>query len=147
MTQSVDPGFSRRMLELKQHAATTYQSLQGRARREWCIPKDNTEPLHDIANMHKPAFDREPLNAAYDAAVAGAAGEVSTGNILALRLQLAAVAAEERAYRHRHMSLPRAICAAHGRAYGLGEGSLFSPTGIEGDVAAYIKAGSAGVGV
>ncbi len=144
MTQSIDKTFSARMQELRQQAVQLYKSVQGKSQRVWQVPTvQPTTPLA-VMSLHTPAFDRTALNEDYDAIVAGKAAESSNGAVLALRLQLAVVAAEERAYRHRHMSVARAICTAHGRCYGQGEGSLFGPQGIEGDVATYMRAGSAG---
>jgi hypothetical protein len=133
------------MSELKSQAAAAYKSLQGAAQREWQIPIANTRSLQDVKGMHLPAYDRTQLNNDYVALINGATdGAASNGEVLALRLQLAVMAVEERAYRHRHMTLSRAICTAHGRCYGHGEGELFSPIGIEGDVATYIRSGLVG---
>lgn len=144
MTQSIDKTFSTRMRELRQQAVQLYKSVQGTSQRVWQVPAVQTTPLLDVGQLHDPAFDRTSLNDDYNAIVAGKSAESSNGAVLALRLQLAAVAAEERAYRHRHMSVARAICTSHGRCYGQGEGTLFGPTGIEGDVATYMRAGSSG---
>lgn len=145
MTQSVDKTFSNRMRTLQTQARQLYKSVQCAAQRIWQVSATQVS-LHDISGMHKPEFDRTELNNDYDEIVAGKAAGSSNGEVLGLRLQIAVVAAEERAYRHRHMSLARAVATAHGRCYGQGEGALFSPTGIEGDVATYIRAGSAGTG-
>lgn len=144
MTQSIDKTFSDRMRELRRQAVQLYKSVQGGTQRIWQVPAVQTTPPLAVGELHTPAFDRAALNEDYDALVAGKSAENSNGAVLALRLQLAVVAAEERAYRHRHMSVARAICTAHGRCYGQGEGSLFGPQGIEGDVATYMRAGSAG---
>lgn len=144
MTQGIDKTFSARMRELRQQAVQLYKSVQGKAQRVWQVPSEQTTPPLDVSQLHNPAFDRTSLNNDYDALVAGRSTEDSNGAVLALRLQLAAVAVEERAYRHRHMSVARAICTAHGRCYGQGEGSLFGPKGIEGDAAAYMAAGAVG---
>ena len=142
MTQSIDPTFSARMRELRLQAASLYNSLICTAQRAWQVPKAQTTSMFNIAEMHKPAFDRGKLNDDYMEIVAGKAPGDSGGEVLGLRLQIAAVAAEERAYRHRHMSMVRAICTAHGRSYGQGFGSIFGPKGIEGDAATYIRSGS-----
>lgn len=130
------------MRDLRQQAVQLYKSVQGSSQRVWQVPTPQTVSPLAVNELHMPAFDRTALNDDYNALVAGKSTENSNGAVLALRLQLAAVAAEERAYRHRHMSVARAICTAHGRCYGQGEGSLFGPTGIEGDVATYMRAGS-----
>jgi len=143
VTQSIDKTFSARMRDLRQQAVQLYKSVQGTSQRVWQVPTvQESNPLA-VGDLHTPAFDRAALNDDYNALVAGKSAENSNGAVLALRLQLATVAAEERAYRHRHMSVARAICTAHGRCYGQGEGSLFGPTGIEGDVATYMRAGAA----
>jgi hypothetical protein len=143
MTQ-VDPVFSTRMRELRENANSLYRSLQGTVQRQWNIPVAATQPLQDVASLHVGVFDRSRMNADYNQLIKGAspASSNSNGEAIGIRMQIAAVAVEERAYRHRHMSLARAICTAHGRCYGQGAGELFSPTGIEGDVAALIRAGS-----
>ena len=143
MTQ-VDPVFSNRMRELQSNATAMYQSLQGGQQRQWNIPAASSSPLQDVAALHIGVFDRSRLNADYNQLIKGASptSSNSNGEAIGIRMQIAAVAVEERAYRHRHMSLARAICTAHGRCYGQGAGELFSPTGIEGDVAALIRAGS-----
>ena len=144
MTQSIDKTFSARMRELRQQAVQLYKSVQGTSQRVWQVPAEQaTSPLN-VSQLHSPAFDRTELNDDYNALVAGKSAENSNGAVIALRLQLAVVAVEERAYRHRHMSVARAICTAHGRCYGQGEGALFGPKGIEGDAATYMRAGSAG---
>ena len=130
------------MRELQQQAVKLYKSVQGTSQRVWQVPVVQTTSPLNVTQLHSPAFDRTTLNNDYDALEAGKSAENSNGAVLALRLQLAAVAAEERSYRHRHMSVARAICTAHGRCYGQGEGSLFGPKGIEGDAAAYMRAGS-----
>lgn len=142
MTQGIDETFSARMRELQQQAVQLYKSVQGTSQRMWQVPAAQTTSPLNVSQLHSPAFDRTTLNNDYNALVAGKSAENSNGTVLALRLQLAVVAAEERAYRHRHMSVARAICTAHGRCYGQGEGSLFGPKGIEGDAAAYMRAGS-----
>ena len=144
MTQSIDKTFSTRMRELRQQAVQLYKSVQGETQRVWQTPTDQTTSPLAVDSLHTPAFDRTALNDDYNALVAGKSTEDSNGAVIALRLQLAVVAAEERAYRHRHMSVTRAICTAHGRCYGQGVGALFGPNGIEGDAAAYMRAGSAG---
>jgi hypothetical protein len=141
MTQ-VDPVFSARMRELRSNAESLYKSLQGLQQRQWNIPAAATAPLQDVASLHVGVYDRSQLNSDYNQLIKGATATSSNGEVIGIRMQIAAVAVEERAYRHRHMSLARAICTAHGRCYGQGAGELFSPTGIEGDVAALIRSGS-----
>ena len=143
MTQGVNKTFSDRMRELQAQAATNYRSLRAETQRLWQTPAADQSSALRVQDIGKTAFDRSELNAEYEELVNGTAASASCGEVLALRLQIAAVAAEERAYRHRHMSVARAICTAHGRCYGQGFGELFSPKGIEGDVAAYLQAGSA----
>lgn len=141
MSRRVDSKFRARMVELRRNAQLTYKSAQGEAQRNWSVPVVNRSSLLDIPNMHKPAFDRNTINTAYDQIMLGAE-EGSAGDIIALRTQLSVIAAEERAFRHRYMSLPRAIANAHGRQYGQGEGDLFSPNGLEGDISNMFKAGA-----
>ena len=82
----------------------------------------------DIAHLHEPAFDRTTLNADYKKCMdpqtpAGApAGLPATvADIISVQLQIARVAAEERAFRSRHGSLVRHMAHAGARRQGLND--------------------------
>lgn len=142
---SVEVPFSKRLRELKKQAENMYKSLQGAEQREWQIPTDYDGDILDVPQLHKPAFDRESLNSLYEQAVQDPANAGTVGDVIALKLQIDYMAMEERAFRARHMSLPRTLCVGHGRRYGQATGGVWSPTsGIEQEIASFIAAGGPG---
>ena len=134
--------FVNRLRNLRNNARVLQNSYQGKNQRTWQVPSDFNGNLLDVANLHKPAFDRQPINDQYEEATNNSANAGTVGDIIALKLQLDYNAAEERAFRARHMSLPRAFAIGHGRRLGQGHGNLWdSRAGVESVIAAYLAAG------
>jgi hypothetical protein len=122
--------FKKRLNELRDSAGT--QARQFRyftTYREWCTPKDlKNANLYDTPGMHSPTWNRNEINQIYSQEVVAAPGENGcSGGTVAMKLQCDFLAAEERAWRLRHVNLVRAQAAAHGRLKGHGtpEVSIF----------------------
>lgn len=139
--------FHKRLEDLKLQAKKAHNALQGKHQRIWQIPGDYNGNLLEIPNLHKPAFEREPINANYETATASPQSAGTNGDVIALKLQIDYNACEERAFRARHTSLCRAMCLGHGRRIGQGHGNVWdNKNGIEGVVSAYISAGGVSSG-
>lgn len=86
--------------------------------RKWHTPKalENAN-LYDTPGMSSPTWDRNEINQIYSNDVLGGSGKKggTTGGAIAMKLQCDFLAAEERAWRLRHVNLVRAACLAHGR--------------------------------
>jgi|JI9StandDraft_2_1071091.scaffolds.fasta_scaffold50658_3 hypothetical protein len=141
----VHPVFHNRLEELKKQAQQAHNALQGRHQRVWQVPASLSGSLLDIASLHTPAFDRDPVNAEYEQATEDPQNAGTNGDIIALKLQIDYNASEERAFRARHTTLCRAMCLGHGRRIGQGQGTLWgdkdAPGGVESVVVAFIAAG------
>lgn len=116
----VDPVFSERLAQLRADCQRQLDGLRGDAQRRWCntaSPAGSPLPLDpaDIAGLHRPHFDRTGLNTTYAQVVRSFEDAGTVAETIAIKLQLDYLAAEERAWRVRHSSLPRALCHAHGR--------------------------------
>lgn len=136
--------FHERLTALRTAAAQAHNSLQGRHQRTWNIPTGLATALMQIGELHKPAFDRTAINNAYEQATADPKAAGTVGDVISCRLQIDYLAAEERAFRSRHCSLPRSFCLGHGRKYGQGQGKVWNETfGVEAAVASFIAAGGA----
>ena len=134
--------FANRLTELRDAAAKAVNSFQGKDHRVWNVPTGLSTALLDIANLHLPAFDRTPINEQYVELTAKTETAGTTGDIISLKLQVDYNAAEERAFRTRHMTMSRAFCMGHGRRYGQAYGNLWNAQrGVEGVIAAYQAAG------
>jgi hypothetical protein len=134
--------FHKRLEDLRLQAKQAHNAIQGKHQRIWQIPSDYSGNLLDIAKLHTPSFEREPINANYETATASPQSAGTNGDVIALKLQIDYNACEERAFRARHTSLCRAMCLGHGRRIGQGHGNVWdNKDGIEGVVSAYISAG------
>ncbi len=120
----VQPVFSKRLDDLKKQAQNLYQALQAVTQRKWQTPSDFKGDLLEIKTLHEPSFDRKAINTNYETATQDTETAGTNGDIISLKFQLDYVAGEERAFRHRHASLPRSICHLHGRRFGAGEGRM-----------------------
>jgi hypothetical protein len=116
--------FRKRLEELREKAAT--QARQFRyfySYREWSTPKDLKDAnLYDTPGMHSPTWNRNEINQIYSNSVQAGPGKEGGCNsgLIAMKLQCDFLAAEERAWRLRHVNLVRAQAAAHGRLKGQG---------------------------
>ena len=141
---SVSTVFTQRLRELQQNADDMQKAFQGEGQRTWQVPTELETSLLDIAKLHDPAFDREEINNEYQNATNDPTNAGTTGDVIALKLQIDYNAMEERAFRHRHMSLCRAMCAGHGRRRGQGRGILWTAgKGVEREFTSIIAAGGA----
>lgn len=136
--------FVKRLKELQTNAVNIQNAFQGKAHRKWQIPTNLTTSLLAVEELHKPAFDREPINNQYEQVTKDRESAGTVGDVISLKLQLDYNACEERAFRARHMSLCRAFCIGHGRRIGQGHGNIWSRNnGIEAMAAGYLSAGGA----
>jgi len=138
--------FKNRLRDLQEQAKKLQNAYQGKHQRVWQIPKDfGASSLLAIAQLHKPSYDREEINTKYDEVTNDPDNAGTTGDVIALKLQLDYVACEERAFRARHTTLCRAMALGHGRRFGQGHGQMWGakPGSIEDEVASFIKAGGA----
>lgn len=140
--------FHNRLTDLRDQAKQMQNALQGKHQRKWQIPSDYDGGLLAVADLHEPAFNRQAINTNYEEATKDPKAAGTVGDVISLKLQLDYNACEERAFRARHMTLPRAMCLGHGRRFGQGQGNLWGATdGIEAVAASYISAGGAASGV
>jgi len=138
---SVASNFDGYMRQLRAAANNMQNAFQAKAQRAWmAMAGDGLDP----ANMPDTQFDRQELNTMYDQ-ITNNENYGTTGDVIAVKLQIDYIAAAERAMRARHCSLPRSAALAHGRRYGHAHGAVFSDGegGIQYAVSNYIRAGSA----
>jgi len=141
---SVSVTFTKRLRELQKNADAMQDAFQGNGQRSWQIPEEMSTSLLEVEKLHEPAFEREDMNNEYDSATNDPANAGTTGDVIALKLQIDYNAMEERAFRHRHMSLCRAMCLGHGRRRGQGKGILWAAgKGVEREITSIIAAGGA----
>jgi hypothetical protein len=136
--------FRARVRELRSQAVAAHNAHQGKSQRSWQVPEVLETSLMAIADLHKPAFDRDEINTQYSEVTKSPDEAGTMGDVIALKLQLDYNACEERAFRARHTTLCRAMCLGHGRRVGHGHGGVWDPeVGVEGEVASFIAAGGA----
>jgi hypothetical protein len=121
----VDSVFEQRLKDLKAQAENLYKALMAEEQRKWQIPSDFTGDLLDIKKLHEPSWDRTQLNTNYDKIMQSPDDAGTTGDCVSVKLQIDYNAGEERQWRHRHATICRCICNAHGRRYGQGRGRVF----------------------
>jgi hypothetical protein len=124
---SITSVFRKRVIELQERARLWSLAFKnGDGYFKWSVPDEAKEPL-DVPSLHVPAWERNEINQKYSVDVMGDPESPGTvGDIYSLKIQADFLAVEERAYRTRHASLPRASAIAHGRLSGHGAGSVFS---------------------
>jgi hypothetical protein len=113
--------------------------------RPWHTPKElDGIDLLLVPGMHNPAWDRYEINSIYSNSVLAGPGKQggTVGDLIAMKWQNDFLAAEERAWRMRHMSLIRGACLMHSRLDGHAQKnkSIFST--LKEAVENYIQAGS-----
>lgn len=136
--------FRRRLQDLQQQAKILQNAIQGKHQRVWQTPSNSSGSVLDVPTLHRPAFDREEINAAYMQATQSQDTAGTIGDLICLKQQISYNSAEEQAYRIRHNTLARAMCLAHGRRLGQGYGTVWDPRyGVESAVAAYAASGGA----
>lgn len=134
--------FSKLVKESRTNAKKLADSVKGDAQRVWDLPEALADKdLTDVPQLHDPAFDRNEMNANYDETMADATNPGTVGDVMALKVQIDYVSAEERAFRLRHASSVRCIVVAHGRLAGHGhDKGIF--TAAENMVGDHILAGA-----
>jgi len=97
--------------------------------RKWQLPADGAIPfandLLDISKLHDPYFKRDDLNTRYQQCMTDLVNKATTGDVIAIKLQIDRIAVEERAFRARHATLVRCFGHAAGRRHGMGAGLGF----------------------
>jgi hypothetical protein len=117
----VHPVFQKRIDGLREAAQKKAQAFQG-GQRDWDIPKElEDKSLTDIPALHKPAFEREEINANYEECLASSKASGTSGDLSGLKTQIDFMAGEEQAFRMRHSSIVRAFVHGHARLWGHGE--------------------------
>lgn len=132
--------FRKRLQQLRASAGKQADALIGSGARPWQVP-DDTGDLLDIEKLHKPGFDRQLLNDAYQKCMQDTAAFGTTGDVIALKQQIDYVATEERAFRLRHATVCRAMVHGGLRRQGQSISRIFS--NIEKQVSDIIANGGA----
>lgn len=110
--------FQRLIDSIKSGLKSISQAQQGTAQRKWLAPDDWQGDPFNIAEIHKPAFDREAINTNY-LELFTTDSKAGAGDAGSLKIQLDYVAIAERAFRSRHASHVR--CLAHTAARHAGQ--------------------------
>lgn len=116
--------FSDRLKALREEAAAQAAAFQGTALRPWQVHED-IKDLLKISDLHKPAFDRTPINENYQECMQSLDNPGTTGDVIALKQQLDYNGVEERAFRLRHASVVRVLTHGAARRRGLGRSAVF----------------------
>jgi len=123
-TGVVDEAFSRRIDDLITQAGKLYRALAAQEQRVWQVPSDFEGDLLKVKDLHKPSFDRAAVNANYEKIMQSVEQAGTTGDVISVKMQIDYNAGEERMFRHRHATICRCICHAHGRRYGQHHGDV-----------------------
>lgn len=113
--------------------------------RPWHTPdKLKDKDMLLVPGMHNPAWSRNEPNIIYSEAILAGPNKTggTTGDLIAMKLQIDFLAVEERAWRMRHMSLIRGACLSHGRMDGHGTPPQCVFKRAEKTISKYIEAGS-----
>lgn len=117
--------FEKRLKDLQQQAENLYKALMAEEQRKWQIPSDFEGDLLNIRALHEPSWNRTKINEVYDKIMQSPEDAGTTGDCVSAKLQIDYNAGEERMWRHRHATICRCICNAHGRRYGQAKGRVF----------------------
>lgn len=110
--------FKKRMSELRARAKNWSDSFRFGGAKHWYTPDGLKEPL-DVPSLSVPAWERNEINQKYSVDICGNPNAPGTvGDLVAMKWQADFMAVEERAFRTRHASLPRAMAVMHGRLQG-----------------------------
>lgn len=123
----VMPSFSARIDDLLAAGKDWSDAVRDGKPRRWYVPSGVVEPL-DVPSLSVPAWERNDINQKYSVEVCDSSSPGTSGDAISLKWQADFMAAEERAFRTRHASLPRCVAAAHGRLSGHGNpaGGVFT---------------------
>jgi len=134
--------FRKRLTELVENAQKASDGFTAKGQRAWFIPSDlEAESVLDVPQLHKPSFDRQPINTNYEQCFQDEENPGTVGDVIALKQQVDYNAAEERAFRLRHASVCRCLTHSHGRRFGEAVGPAL--TYVEETIADMITAGAA----
>jgi len=104
--------FKDRIDELTKKAEEQAKAATGEGGRPWEIPNNYKRSVLEVSELHEPGYNRDEINTNYEEVLAAPKEKSGTlGDTISLKLQLAYVSAEERAFRLRHASPVR--CYAH----------------------------------
>lgn len=118
--------FKDRLDDLKAKGKKVAEGFTATGQREWYIPEAlEAETLFDIAQLHKPVFDREEINTNYVECFQDPESPGTVADIISLNHQQDYNAAEERAFRFRHASPCRLLAHAMCRRYFHDTGPVF----------------------
>ena len=136
----VHEAFQQRLKEWRELAEKQIAAERGAEQPGvWQFPQLNAKYIWGIDKLHSPAWDREEINKNYEECFQGE--EPGTvGDVMALRLQLDLLAAEERAFRLRHASTARMM--AHGAIHTQALAGGIVPDTVRQYVASLIEAGA-----
>lgn len=133
--------YSQRLDDLKGQAKEQYDSFTGDGPRPWQHPTGFTGSTLAIKELGTNEYDREEINTNFEECLQKPEAAGTVGDVIALTLQVDHLAAQERAYRHRHATLVRCMAHAMGRRCGQGNGPLFGR--VRKEVEDFVKAGGA----
>jgi hypothetical protein len=137
----VHPVFKERLTDLKKQGENFAKAFKREEQRKWNIPSDlSASDLFQIASLHKPSFEREPINTNYLQCFQSKDDMGTTGDVVSLKFQIDYNAMEERAFRFRHASVCRNLSHAMSRRRAMGDGPMFPH--IEQQASNAIKAGA-----
>lgn len=108
----------------------------------WDIPAGlEARDLFDVVSLHHPAWTRDKLNENYLECFQNPDDMGKVADVVALRIQMAFLEAEERAFRLRHASIPRLLIHSAAERRAKGSGVLLEQ--IREHVVGILQAGSA----
>jgi hypothetical protein len=143
----VDANFSKRIASLEARAgqqATMFKTTS--SYRPWNMPDElQDRDILDVPALHSPCWDRNNINSIYSEQVLAGPGKKggTSGDLIAMKWQADFMAAEERAFRLRHASLPRCASLMHGRLDGHSREGISVFSFLKQGVQNYIDAGRA----
>lgn len=120
----LDPVFAARLKELQASAAEQFIASQNGLLRPWQIPEEFAGDLNLPEDLVA-GFNRDALNTNYAQVMQNTDDPGTVPDCIALKHQIDMVAAEERAFRHRHASPCRLLAHASAKRYGQGFGRVF----------------------
>ncbi len=120
----LDPVFATRLKELQANAAEQFLATQQGLLRPWQIPAAFDGDLN-LPEALVAGFNRDALNTNYAQVLQDPDDPGTVPDCIALKHQIDMVAAEERAFRHRHASPCRLLAHASAKRYGQGFGRVF----------------------
>lgn len=141
----VDSNFSKRVESLETRAKEQSEMFQSMDKfRPWHTPDElKGRDLLDVPSLHNPCWDRNNINSLYSEQILAGPGKKggTSGDLIAMKWQADFMAAEERAFRLRHASLPRCASLMHGRLDGHSQSGVSVFSFLKQGVQNYIDVG------